>query len=208
MKNVIDQRERKMDRDGEVSSSETHNTPMWVRVFAIIAITASLLFLGMMLADISGMGRMNGMSGMGSSPSRYLPLWIEVSGFIALLVVLLGFITLLAGVGGKTRGNPPSGTSGKAAWFLSSAWRKLTLVFAQAESGEIATVGQIWHAFEQRVGHTVDDSTIYRLLHRHGWRKLVPRPRHPKSDLETQEQFKKTFPRKAGSSRRYARGRR
>ena len=128
MKNVIDQRERKMDRDGEVSPSETHNTPMWVRVFAIIAITASLLFLGMMLADISGMGRMNGMSGMGSSPSRYLPLWIEVSGFIALLVVLLGFITLLAGVGGKTRGNPPSGTSGKAAWFLSSAWRKLTLV--------------------------------------------------------------------------------
>jgi len=66
--------------------------------------------------------------------------------------------------------------------------------FAQAESGEIATVGQIWHAFEQRVGHTVDDSTIYRLLQRHGWRELMPRPRHPKSDPETQEQFKKTFP--------------
>ena len=42
-------------------------------------------------------------------------------------------------------------------------------------------------------GTHVDDSTIYRLLHRHGWRKLTPRPRHPKSDLETQEQFKKTF---------------
>ena len=66
--------------------------------------------------------------------------------------------------------------------------------FAQAESGEIAMVGQIWHAFEQRVGRTVDDSTIYRLLQRHGWRELMPRPRHPKSDPETQEQFKKTFP--------------
>src|SRR5579875_4141150 len=65
--------------------------------------------------------------------------------------------------------------------------------FAQAERGEVATVEQIWHAFEQHVGHSVDDSTIYRLLHRHGWRKLMPRPRHPKSDLETQEQFKKTF---------------
>ena len=40
--------------------------------------------------------------------------------------------------------------------------------FAQAECGEIATVGQIWRAFEQRVGHSVDDSTIYRLLNRHG----------------------------------------
>jgi hypothetical protein len=55
-------------------------------------------------------------------------------------------------------------------------------------------VEQIWRAFEQRVGRPVDDSTIYRLLYRHGWRKLMPRPRHPKSDLETQEQFKKTFP--------------
>ncbi len=66
--------------------------------------------------------------------------------------------------------------------------------FAQAESGEIATVGQICQAYAQRIGHNVDDSTIYRLLHRHGWRKLMPRPSHPKSDPETQEQFKKTFP--------------
>jgi transposase len=79
--------------------------------------------------------------------------------------------------------------------------------FAQAERGEVATVEHIWRAFEQRVGHTVDDSTIYRLLHRHGWHKLMPRPRHPKSDLETQEQFKK-LSRTGGSSRRYARGRR
>ena len=66
--------------------------------------------------------------------------------------------------------------------------------FAQAECGEIATVGQIWQAYAQRIGHKVDDSTMYRLLHRHGWRMVTPRPRHPKSDLETQEQFKKTAP--------------
>ena len=69
----------------------------------------------------------------------------------------------------------------------------LTPFFAQAEQGQIATVGQIWQAFEQRVGHEVDDSTIYRLLHRHGWRKVMPRPKHPKSDPEAQKQFKKTF---------------
>ena len=68
--------------------------------------------------------------------------------------------------------------------------------FAQAERGEIATVGQIWRAFEARVGHEVDDSTIYRLLARHGWRKLMPRPRHPQADPQVQEQFKKTLRRR------------
>jgi transposase len=66
--------------------------------------------------------------------------------------------------------------------------------FTQAESGEIATVAQIQSAFEERVGHQVDDSMIYRLLNRHGWRKLMPRPQHPKADPHVQEQFKKTFP--------------
>src|SRR5947199_8076122 len=65
--------------------------------------------------------------------------------------------------------------------------------FARAEAGEIATVREIWQAFETRVGHQVDDSTISRLLDRHGWRKLMPRPRHPKADPQAQEQFKKTL---------------
>ncbi len=68
--------------------------------------------------------------------------------------------------------------------------------FARAERGEIATTAEIWQAFEARVGHQVDDSTIYRLLHRHGWRKLMPRPRHPKASKEAQEQFKKTLRRR------------
>jgi transposase len=68
--------------------------------------------------------------------------------------------------------------------------------FARAQSGEIATSAEIWQAFEVRVGHEVDGSTIYRLLNRHGWRKLMPRPRHPKASKEAQEQFKKTLRRK------------
>lgn len=69
----------------------------------------------------------------------------------------------------------------------------LTPFFAQAEHGKIATVAQIHCAFEERGGHPVDDSTIYRLLHRHGWRKCIPRPKHPKTDPHTQEQFTSTF---------------
>jgi transposase len=64
--------------------------------------------------------------------------------------------------------------------------------FRQAECGEIATVAQIQGAFEERVEHQVDGSTIYRLLDRHGWRKLMPRPKHPQADPHAQEQFKKT----------------
>src|SRR2546426_8945170 len=34
------------------------------------------------------------------------------------------------------------------------------------------------------------------LLGRHGWRKLMPRPTHPKASKEAQEQFKKTLRRR------------
>jgi hypothetical protein len=36
------------------------------------------------------------------------------------------------------------------------------------------------------------NSTVYDLLARHGWRKLMPRPFHPKRDVAAQDAFKKT----------------
>ena len=72
--------------------------------------------------------------------------------------------------------------------------RFLQPFFAQAERGEIATAEQIHQAFEAEVMHEVHISSIYRLLDRHGWRKLVPRPRHPKANAGEQDAFqKKTF---------------
>jgi Winged helix-turn helix len=41
------------------------------------------------------------------------------------------------------------------------------------------------------VQHEVHIDTIYRLLHRHGWRKLAPRARHPKANQEEQDAFQK-----------------
>jgi len=64
--------------------------------------------------------------------------------------------------------------------------------FAQAQAGTIATAAQIKQAFEAQVGQEVAETTIYRLLDRHDWRKLVPRPVHPKADQEEQATFKKT----------------
>jgi Winged helix-turn helix len=53
-------------------------------------------------------------------------------------------------------------------------------------------------------GTRVAESTIYRLLDRHGWRKLMPRPKHPKASPEAQEQLKKTLQRRC--KRRWRRG--
>lgn len=63
--------------------------------------------------------------------------------------------------------------------------------FARAQRGEIATVEQIHQAFEAHVQHAVHRNSIYRLLHRHGWRKLLPRSRHPKANPEEQDAFQK-----------------
>jgi transposase len=62
----------------------------------------------------------------------------------------------------------------------------------RAAQGDIVTVKLIHLAFEQHIGHTVDDSTIYRLLQRHQWRKVMPRSFHPDADPEAQATFKKT----------------
>jgi transposase len=64
--------------------------------------------------------------------------------------------------------------------------------FAKAEKGQLLLVTEIKRAYEARVGHKVPKSTLYRLLDRHGWRKIAPRPFHPKSDPAAQEAFKKT----------------
>lgn len=65
----------------------------------------------------------------------------------------------------------------------------------RAQSGGMLTVSEIQQAYQQHTGRQVAPSTIYRLLDRHGWRKVTPRPRHPKADVAAQAAFKKTAPR-------------
>ena len=73
--------------------------------------------------------------------------------------------------------------------------RELLRPFVQrAADGGMLTVAEIAQAYQKRTGKTVARSTIYRMLERHGWRKLVPRPRHPKADVAAQAAFKKTAP--------------
>ena len=62
----------------------------------------------------------------------------------------------------------------------------------KAEQGGILAVGEIKRAFEALVGRKVAKTTIYRMLDRHNWRTIIPRPRHPNSNTEAQQDFKKT----------------
>ena len=63
----------------------------------------------------------------------------------------------------------------------------------QANKGYISTALEIKDEYEKLIEKKVHKSTIYRLLERNGWRKVVPRPHHPKKDKEKQESFKKTL---------------
>jgi transposase len=63
----------------------------------------------------------------------------------------------------------------------------------KAEGGGVLVVPPIHAALEQAVGHKVPKSTVYRMLARHGWRKLAPDTHHPKVDVEAQGLFKKTL---------------
>ena len=64
--------------------------------------------------------------------------------------------------------------------------------FAKAAgAGEMLNIHDLKAAYEKRIGHATSNSTVYNLLHRHGWRKLMPRPFHPKRDRAAQNTFKK-----------------
>lgn len=65
----------------------------------------------------------------------------------------------------------------------------------RAEKGELVEIKEIKAAYQAAVDHPISDSQIYFVLHRHGWRKVMPRSRHPKkADDETIEASKKLSP--------------
>ena len=50
----------------------------------------------------------------------------------------------------------------------------------QSEKGQMLSVAEIRKSYEDAVGHSTSHCQIYRVLHRHNWRKVMPRSKHPK----------------------------
>ena len=70
----------------------------------------------------------------------------------------------------------------------------LTPFLTQAREGGVLVVAPVQAAYEQAVGRPVHSSVVYRALHRQGWRKVTPRPKHLKASEEARAAFKKSCP--------------
>jgi len=62
----------------------------------------------------------------------------------------------------------------------------------KSKTGTLVVAGEIKKSYEAKIGKDVAESTIYRLLDRHGFRKIVPYKRHMKANKDEQDAFKKT----------------
>lgn len=61
----------------------------------------------------------------------------------------------------------------------------------KAKDAGLLVLSPIRAALSERVGHPVKASVVWRLLERHGWRKVAPDTRHPKNDPAIMADWKK-----------------
>jgi transposase len=97
---------------------------------------------------------------------------------------------------------------GRASWSERRNWggRRQSLLTAQeemeflkpwAEQAQNAGLLVLWPiraALALRVGHPVKASVVWRLLARHGWRKVAPDTKHPKNDPKVMNAWEKNSP--------------
>lgn len=81
-------------------------------------------------------------------------------------------------------------------------WGKVTLekekeildeLVSDSAKGLIVTAKTIKAKVEQILQKPASICYAYDMMERHGWRKVTPRPTHPKANKEKQEEFKKKF---------------
>ena len=95
------------------------------------------------------------------------------------------------GGGLKALKSKPSGGRKRENMTLAEEKGLLARLAKAAGAGEMLNIHDLKAAYEKAIGHETSNSTVYNLLARHGWRKLMPRPFHPKRDLAAQNAFKK-----------------
>ncbi len=67
-------------------------------------------------------------------------------------------------------------------------------ILERATEGGVVIVPPLQQKFVEKLGKPVALSTIYRMLARHGWRKLAPDTEHPQGNAQTREDWKKNSP--------------
>lgn len=82
----------------------------------------------------------------------------------------------------------------RAADTLAREAEVLDKVLAKANEGGIVIIPRLKPLIEKELGHTIALSGLYRMLHRHQWRKLAPDTQHPQGDPEARAIWKKNSP--------------
>ncbi len=73
-----------------------------------------------------------------------------------------------------------------------------------AEGGRMLEVSDIIAGYEKLVGREIAKSIVYKMLKRHGWRKVMPRSQHPKKgSIEEIEAYKKNHLHSASDGKYY-----
>jgi transposase len=112
-----------------------------------------------------------------------------VTGLSVATVRILHSTFLIKGLGGLL--GPGRGGARRRNMSHQQEVAVLTRFLDPAKSGGVVVVRSIHDAYEAAIGRPVSSSTVYRLLARHGWRKITPRSRHPKQDAAAQAALKK-----------------
>jgi len=132
---------------------------------------------------------------------RRLSIWLTFLGYAAHEVAYWLQVSKQAvwlWVGQYNREGPEGlvreGRGGRRWGFLSLA-KEAEILGGMAEralKGDVLTAKQMHPLLSRAAGRPVSMAYVYRVLRRHRWRKLGPRPRHVKTSTRIQEAFKKT----------------
>src|SRR5712691_9379947 len=91
----------------------------------------------------------------------------------------------------KALKSKPSGGRKRENMTLAEEKALLARFAKAAGAGEMLNIQDLKAAYEKAIGHAPSNSTVYNLLDRHDFCKLIPRPVHPDHDIEAQIDFKK-----------------
>jgi transposase len=86
---------------------------------------------------------------------------------------------------------PKTALRNRALASLEQEGALLDALLVDALNGGVVVIPRLKAAFEAALGHKIALSTLYRMLHRQGWRKLAPDTGHPQGDPSKREAFKK-----------------
>jgi len=102
------------------------------------------------------------------------------------------YCAVTAGV--RPAAQPKTALRNRAKATLAQEAAALDKVLHDAHLGGIVVISRIKPLIEQELGKTMALSGLYRMLHRHNWRKLAPDTQHPKGDPNAREEWKKNSP--------------